>query len=696
MQKIQLYIQGQRIDLFEDESVTVTQTIQNIKDISKVFTDFSRTFSVPASKTNNKIFRHYYNSDINNGFDARTKKNANIELNNIPFRTGKIKLEGVDLKNNKPHTYRITFFGSTVTLKDSLGEDKLNDLVSLSQYDLGYSPETVEGKLINPPSSTNHVIAPLITHTQRLYYDSNTNNDILDSGDLHYFNSGGVHRHGVKWNELKYALRVNKIIEAIEIDYGLEFSSDFFKNTSIDEFNNLFLWLHRKSGAVEDLSGNENVKYSKLIDSFSPANTFIPNINNNGTTVGLFVYNQGGATPVTDSTVTISSTSGVAYSVVVRLNGSTYQTETDKTDDYTFDLNNMPNGTWTITLETATSNSFTDVSWAFTSVQNEGSYTGTLSSSSINISAIFVFNISKQMPEIKIIDFLSGLFRTFNLTAYVEDDIIKVETLDSFYESGRGSDISTEEAYDITKYIDVDTTSVDVPLIYNDIRFKFKDTKTFLANKFGEIQNRAWGESTAIIENNEIKLSGSQYKVEVPFGKMLFERLTNQNNSAFDKTTLIQWGWSVDKSQNAYLGSPLLFYPIHSSTGVISFVDEVDSDNVPMGHTPISSVNLPFNSISKDPAVNASQLSFFNEQSEWTLNSDFDGTLYKDYYNKYITNIFDVSSRLIKVTAYLPLSILVNYNLSDRFVISGNKYKINSITTNLDTGKSEIELLNDI
>lgn len=74
MQKIQLYIQGERVDMFEDESVTITQTIQNIKDISKVFTDFSRTFSIPASKTNNKIFRHYYNFDIVNGFDARTKK----------------------------------------------------------------------------------------------------------------------------------------------------------------------------------------------------------------------------------------------------------------------------------------------------------------------------------------------------------------------------------------------------------------------------------------------------------------------------------------------------------------------------------------------------------------------------------------------------------------------------------------------
>ena len=221
MQKVQLYIEGERVDMFEDESVVITQTIQNIKDISKVFTDFSRTFSIPASKTNNKIFRHYYNFDIVNGFDARTKKSSNIELNNTPFRTGKIKLEGVDLKNNQPHTYRVTFFGSTVTLKDLLGEDKLNDLVSLSQYDLGYDETSVKGKLINPPSSTNHVIAPLITHTQRLYYDSTTNNDILDSGDLHWFNGGGVHRHGVKWNELKYALRVNKIIEAIEFDLSL-------------------------------------------------------------------------------------------------------------------------------------------------------------------------------------------------------------------------------------------------------------------------------------------------------------------------------------------------------------------------------------------------------------------------------------------------------------------------------------------
>ena len=90
MQSIQLYIEGQRVDMFKDESVSITQSIQNVKDIAKVFTEFTKTFTLPASKTNNKIFKHYYNFDITGGFDARTKKDATLELNYLPFKKGKI------------------------------------------------------------------------------------------------------------------------------------------------------------------------------------------------------------------------------------------------------------------------------------------------------------------------------------------------------------------------------------------------------------------------------------------------------------------------------------------------------------------------------------------------------------------------------------------------------------------------------
>ena len=42
--------------------------------------------------------------------------------------------------------------------------------------------------------------------------------------------------------------------------------------------------------------------------------------------------------------------------------------------------------------------------------------------------------------------------------------------------------------YDITKYIDVKTSSVDVALPYREIKFKYKGLKTFLAAQYEQLQ----------------------------------------------------------------------------------------------------------------------------------------------------------------------------------------------------------------
>ena len=128
MQKVQIYVGSTRLDLFKDETIKLTQSLKNINKVDKIFTEFTQTFSVPASSTNNILFEHYYNFNIVEGFDARRKKPASIELNYIPFKTGLIRLDGVDLKDNKPHAYRITFFGETVNLKDLLGTNQIDSL----------------------------------------------------------------------------------------------------------------------------------------------------------------------------------------------------------------------------------------------------------------------------------------------------------------------------------------------------------------------------------------------------------------------------------------------------------------------------------------------------------------------------------------------------------------------------------------
>ena len=61
MLKLQLYIEGKEVEMFKDESITLTQNITDVKKIDAVLTDYSRSFTVPASKNNNKIFKHFYN-----------------------------------------------------------------------------------------------------------------------------------------------------------------------------------------------------------------------------------------------------------------------------------------------------------------------------------------------------------------------------------------------------------------------------------------------------------------------------------------------------------------------------------------------------------------------------------------------------------------------------------------------------------
>ena len=665
MQTIELYIQGQRVELFKDESVSLTQSIQNVKDISKIFTDFSKSFTVPASKTNNKIFKHYYNFNIENGFDGRTKKDALIELNHLPFRDGKIKLEGVDLKNNVPYTYRITFFGSTVTLKDLLGEDKLSSL-DLNAFNKVYSPSEIQASLQADPASSD-VIVPLITHTRRLYYDSSEN--ITDTGNLYYQNSN----HGVLWSDLKYAIRVSKIVEAIESDYSITFSNDFFNSSNLP-YHNLFFWLHRKKGSVENLGGLPSSLVTGWTISTPPYNTDTRMIS--ATTLSVF----GDVNSYSIFILILTTASTESYRVSVLLDGVEVSNSGNVSGTFIFDNIFLDNGEYTVYIESESSIVFSNIRWdiEYEPIPNLF-YTDTFDTGSYTHTATFQFNISQQIPDMKVIDFITGIFRMFNLTAFVDKitNEIVVKPLDVFYSSG--------QPYDISKYIVSDSGSVDVALPFREINLEFEDTETILAKQHDQLAGKIWGKESY---TSGQKLDGEIYNIKLPFSKVKFERLYNVLGGS---ATTIQYGYFVDDNQDSYFGKPLLFYPIRQTSGTQLSFRPSESTRVAL-----TTYNIPSNSLSLNSATSKVNINFFAETNEYTNTSDFTDTLFNVYYKNYIVSVFNEKNRLTKVTVYLPLSILLNYTLADRFIINGNSYKINSITTNLENGKSELELLNDL
>ena len=111
---VQLFINDQRVDLFDFEDINIVDTIQDVRDISKVFVPFSRQFTVPASKNNNIIFKHYYNNNIVDGFDARFKISAVIRINGVTYKKGKVVLNGCTLKNDVPYNYKLVFYDNTI------------------------------------------------------------------------------------------------------------------------------------------------------------------------------------------------------------------------------------------------------------------------------------------------------------------------------------------------------------------------------------------------------------------------------------------------------------------------------------------------------------------------------------------------------------------------------------------------------
>ena len=698
MQNIQLYIEGERVDMFKDETVSITDTIQNVKDIGKIFTAFSRTFSLPASKTNNKIFKHYYNFDIVDGFDARIKKDSYIELNSLPFKDGKIKLEGVDLKDNKPHTYRITFFGSTVTLKDLLGDDKLQSL-DLTTYDKEYSNTAVRSALTFDPT-TNDVIVPLISHTKRLFYDSTSGHahDDLLSGNL-YYETGSGHNHGVLWSDLKYAIRIYAILRAIEQKYSINFSGGFFEssNTLLD---NLYMWLQRKSGSFE--TGIEGDVYSKYVDnweldsnilSFTPGG--VPMILE-GTATGVDARNIDTNTKFVDgyayklSITPQPSDVGIPYDVIIYKDGVEHYKETSITGSFDSDWQDAPiirsDGFITMELRSKDTMTFSDVYWSWTYNIGDTLFTGISrdndTTGSVTILATADFTITQQVPEIKVIDFLTSLFKMFNLTAYVESNgSINVQPLDDYY---------IDDTIDITKYVDTSSSKSDLALPFKNVDFYYEGNQTILADKYKQLEGKYFGQEE-YKGDSDLRWVGKDYKVKIPFEHLMYERLIDQTTGGqLDPI----YGLMVDNNLNPIKGKPLIFFSqlVSGDPGDITDISFRDNETT---HSSIDSYFVPSN-CQNIYNLSSQSIHFSAEKSEY-YGGQLLSSLFETYYKSYIQSVFQKNKRLVKKKCFLPIEILIKENILSYIIIdNGKRYRINSITTNLQTGESDMELLNEV
>jgi hypothetical protein len=675
MNKVDIYINNQRLDIFQDEEISINLSVQNVQDISKVFTDFTQGFTVPASTTNNAIFSHYYRTDITGGFDGRFRVAARIEINSLPFRTGVVEMENVQLKGTEPYAYTLTFYGDVVTLTDLFGEDYLYDL-DFSDYDHEYTDEAVFDRL------TTDIYAPLFyplcSPVKNWIYDSASANH--DDTNIAFHNAN--EQHGIHYYELKPALKVTAILDAMEAKYGITFTGSFLSATP---FVDLSLWLHRFEGYL--FAGGNDIQYQLI------------NMNRNTGSGSQFnlttdTWTPLDVTPPYQLNVTIQNASE-DYELAYFVNGVFQQAILRDAHPASSVTSIFPfvsvDGPSTLGL-TATVQLFIRPQQPTAMTYQCTDYKATNISTSVvafevdqTLSASYSLQVIVQdiMPEIKVKDFLAGILKMYNMVIVpTTSTSFLLQPLDDWYAAGTNKDY--QEYLDITEYV------VNRPPLYREIEFKYQETEQILGFQYQQTNNVGFGDL-----NVDLPFDGDEFLIEVPFECPLFERLTDLHTSTLTNVLVyksITSEANEDGTFNPYLGAPILFYGYFNdydlSANSVAFVnaDNDTSEEV--------IVAWYANTSNRYQSAGASHAITFGADIDPYHLQSVNQSLYNNEWSNYITDLYSQQRRLYNIEAVLPIGKIITLNLQNAIIWNNTKYLINNVSLNMTTGKATFELLN--
>jgi hypothetical protein len=149
-----IYSQGDNVptlvDLYENETISLQFNFSDIKDL-KPRGSYSRTFRIPASETNSKIFGFIQENTYQfASFNPKLKLNAIITVDTIPILEGNCQFKACYTSNGEVSEYEIVFFGNVVDFFKNIGDNDFKGYISTQlQTDLPYLLSYVNYDVIN-------------------------------------------------------------------------------------------------------------------------------------------------------------------------------------------------------------------------------------------------------------------------------------------------------------------------------------------------------------------------------------------------------------------------------------------------------------------------------------------------------------------------------------------------------------------
>jgi hypothetical protein len=655
------------VDLFQDESVELNRQLKDLQDLSTIWTDYTQSFQIPASDTNNIIFADWFDENIVlGGWNPNLGKDATLYIHSIPVYQGRVEFIGCKYKDGIPQLYNIVFYGTTKKILDIWGETLLNE-VNWSAYNHVANYANILSSW-DQALLSGDILWPIADYNQNWRYSTmaGVNGNIRDP-------------RGVEVDDLRPAIRLTAMLTTVFAKAGYTLSGSFLDRPEMDDAYILPMQTagplydpeYVATGRFESNIATMNYNAGSIFTLSFKAMTFpvvVTNPSGNySNATGKYTANRAGnyTFELVYDVITAPGTPLQAFTWVYLLNGRKVS------QSQTYSSTTLPSNIFRTNFTMKTGDTL-QIGYQVTGNWTSGQVTWRcpVAPQGINGNTI---DMGDAMPQTKIKDFVNGVIKAYNcILLPTSDNTIQIHNLQDWYALG-----TTKNWSEFIDTKDIEHSKLPIPSI---VSFTHKQSECLANEYYRNINRREYG---SVSFTPLIDYPTDEFKLETPFNVICPQTLdeTNANNQKV-RSTELNIPRFMDKDDKAVQQDLTLFY----YGGKQSISDPYYFNNVNQYVLPLMT------SYSAYPTISSSYSMAFG--LEYSVRGDAPiNTLYLMYWNEYLSRMYSTQSRLVKLGAYIPVGEWLNFQLNDTIAISGNYYKVQSVKYDMLTQWANLELI---
>jgi hypothetical protein len=661
MSRVSLIIGGVTADLYKGEDITLVKQAKDLTDLGATRTDFSRPFTIPATDTNNGIFEHFYNLDIDDPYPVHNKAEASINVKGVQIFEGVLELMNVTLKNNIPDSYEVNFYGRNKQLTTLWGDDYLRDINMNLDHALTYTNVTASWGGTLQSGQIRYPVIDFGSREQGAWNYSTAgmaqNSIAIDDGAIHPA-------------ELRPAVRLSTILTKCFTHISKTLTLD----SSIDD-DNLYIMGMEKVGKF--LDGYDAEVNAELVVDVS---------------AGTSYNDLAGFTENTDNDIRFNDTTGEFTAATVG-NYTFRLAFTSITSSRSFNIRARKNGN--VMPNAPVQSSGTSQTYTFTMFLQQGdvikfqvaetqglAFTADLIYDLINWPTFktgATILIEDGMPEVKITDFINGVLKMFNAVLTTSDGVAyTMSPLTDYLNAGATKEWSDK--------IDTSVVKIDKQEVPESVKLKHKESEDLANISFKNAFARDYG--AVKYENAGLfDFTSDGIEVESPF-VIMPTTLENQVDTAGVRigTTDLEIYKFMDTDGEPIQVELSLFYWAGYETTAFTWKMVNDSAVV------VDQTSFPYFRTWDDKPVASTDNSIAFSIETPPSRAITTNTFLEKYWRPHLDRIFNPAMRRVQMTAYLDTTDWLTLEMNDTIQIATRPYKIEKISYNMTEGRAALDL----